>query len=153
MTNQNSSPWTDDLRSEVKEMWRTQSAQQIATALQQRGYPFSRNAIVGLVHRAGLTIEQKTEAKSRRSPTTPRERRVPPVLRLVGASKCAVWIEPASVDIIPRNLVLDDLGKNECRYPYGGGPFLFCGHSTDGGSYCAGHKVLCYIAPQRRMAA
>lgn len=162
MANQANSPWTDELRSEVKEMWSTHSAQEIAVALQQRGYRFTRNSIVGLLHRAGLTIEQKREARKRRHPAPKRERRLTPVLRLVGASSAGGPIfktvmipdlELACANIVPRNVSIDDLGRNECRYPYGDGPFTFCGHSTDGGSYCSGHKELCYIAPQKRWRA
>jgi hypothetical protein len=37
-----------------------------------------------------------------------------------------------------------DLKPYHCRYPYGQGPFTFCGHGkADGSSYCAPHKLLC----------
>jgi GcrA cell cycle regulator len=159
MTNHSNSPWTDELRAEVKEMWSDHSAQEIAVVLQNRGYRFTRNSIVGLLHRAGLTIEQKSEARKRRPPAPKRERKTRPVLRLVGASSAGGPIfktvmipdlELACADIVPRNVTLLELGRDECRYPYGDGPFLFCGHQTDGSSYCAGHKALCYVAPQKR---
>lgn len=34
-----------------------------------------------------------------------------------------------------------DLQPIHCRFPYGDGPFTFCGHpKTDGSSYCADHR-------------
>lgn len=140
-------------------MWRTHSAADIAIALQQRGYRFTRSSVIGLVHRMGLTLENKSEERRRRASPPKRERRMKPVLRLVGASSAGGQIfktvmipdiELACADIVPRNVALMDLGKHECRYPYGDGPFTFCGHSTDGGSYCAGHKALCYLEPKQR---
>lgn len=159
MVNQTNSPWTDELRSEVKEMWRTLSAKDIAIALQKRGYRFTRSSIIGVVHRAGLTLEHKSEERRRRASPPKRERKMRPVLRLVGASSAGgpifktVFIpdiELAVADIVPRNVSLADLGKNECHYPYGDGPFTFCGHPTDRSSYCAGHKALCYVEPKQR---
>ena len=162
MANQSNSPWTDDLRSEVKEMWRTRSAMDIAIALQERGYRFTRSSIIGLVHRMGLTLEHKSEERRRRASPPKRERKMKPVLRLVGASSAGGTIfktilipdiELAVADVVPRNVSLADLGKNECRYAYGDGPFTFCGNPVDGGSYCAGHKALCYIEPKQRWRA
>ncbi|MCK1479305.1 hypothetical protein IVB27_32345 [Bradyrhizobium sp. 197] len=156
MTNQINSPWTDELRSEVKELWRTHSAASIAIALQQRGHPFTRSSIIGLVHRAGLTLEHKSADRQRRASPPKRERKMKPVLRLISGAGRPVFktimipdLDVACADVEPRNVSLADLGKNECRYPYGDGPFTFCGHPAEG-SYCAGHKALCYVEPQKR---
>jgi GcrA cell cycle regulator len=46
-------------------------------------------------------------------------------------------------DVIPRHLSLLELMPRQCRYPYGEGPFTFCGHPTRPGvSYCPGHQDL-----------
>jgi GcrA cell cycle regulator len=131
----------------------------IAAALQERGYRFTRSSIIGIVHRMGLTLEHKSEERRRRASPPKRERKMKPVLRLVGASSAGGPIfktvlipdlDLACADITPRNVSIADLGKNECRYPYGDGPFTFCGHPTDGGAYCVGHKALCYVDPKQR---
>ncbi len=47
-------------------------------------------------------------------------------------------------DVVPRHLSLIDLGRGDCRYPYGGDAkaeaITFCGHRRrPGSSYCAAH--------------
>lgn len=40
---------------------------------------------------------------------------------------------------------LIDLEKNECRFAFGDGPFLFCADATKpGSSYCAEHHAICF---------
>lgn len=53
---------------------------------------------------------------------------------------------PAPETIEPRNISLLDLGKRDCRYPYGSGADVtFCGHpAAEGKSYCAHHQARCY---------
>jgi GcrA cell cycle regulator len=143
-------------------MWRTHSAKDIAISLQERGYCVTRSSIIGVIHRAGLTLEHKSEERRRRASPPKREQKMKAVPRLVGASSAGgplfktVMIpdlDLACADITPRNVPMTDLNKNECRYPYGDGPFTFCGHPTDGGSYCAGHKAICYVEREARRAA
>lgn len=48
-------------------------------------------------------------------------------------------------EIAPLHVGLLDLKPGACRYPYGDGPFTFCGHGTLAGkSYCAAHQRLSY---------
>jgi hypothetical protein len=162
MANMMNSPWTDELRSEVKEMWRTHSAAEIAVALQQRGYNFTRNSIVGLIHRAGLTIEQKTEARRRRPPAPRRKREHRSVLRIVKAgygngmrvTKSVASEMPSfeCIDVAPLNKTLLELGPNDCRH-IAGDPrdgVLYCGRPIHQRSYCAAHFSRCYIEPLKR---
>lgn len=45
---------------------------------------------------------------------------------------------------VARHLSFDDLGRHHCRFPYGDGPFTFCGHrKAPGSSYCAPHVLYC----------
>jgi GcrA cell cycle regulator len=47
------------------------------------------------------------------------------------------------VEIVPLNLSLLDLEPGNCRWPFGNGPFLFCGHpSMEGSKYCTPHFYL-----------
>jgi GcrA cell cycle regulator len=47
------------------------------------------------------------------------------------------------VDVEPLNLSLIDLPSNGCRWPYGDGPHVFCGHPQhSGNSYCLAHARL-----------
>lgn len=53
------------------------------------------------------------------------------------------------VEVDPRHLSFAELGPKDCRYPYGDGPFTFCGRpQLDGYSYCEGHKFLCWVPPR-----
>jgi hypothetical protein len=52
-------------------------------------------------------------------------------------------------EVEPRNLPLIELGTDECRYPYGDGPLLFCGHKKiKGCSYCEPHFDLIRQRPR-----
>jgi hypothetical protein len=165
MANMTNSPWTDELRSEVKGMWANHSAQEIAVALQERGYNFTRNSIVGLLHRMGLTMEQKAEARKRRPPAPKRKREQKPVLRIVSAGYGSGMRITSSVtsdlplfecvDLPPLNKTLAELGPNDCRY-IAGDPLagaLYCGHQVHQRSYCAAHFSRCYVEPQKRWRA
>jgi hypothetical protein len=46
--------------------------------------------------------------------------------------------------VVPLNLTLAELRADQCRYPYGGGNYRFCGlKKMDGKSYCPEHFRLC----------
>jgi len=46
-------------------------------------------------------------------------------------------------DITPRQIAFADLEPEHCRYPYGEGPYRFCGHvRRPGSSYCPAHAEL-----------
>lgn len=50
-------------------------------------------------------------------------------------------------DMKPRHLKLEALEPNDCRWPFGDGPFTFCGHpKAFGSSYCEHHKSEAYVA-------
>lgn len=47
--------------------------------------------------------------------------------------------------VVPLNMELDDLKNSQCRYPYGDGPFTFCGHPVKENSpYCDEHHDICF---------
>ena len=66
------------------------------------------------------------------------ERRVAVVRRTeaqLAAFRCA--------EIEPRHITLEQLEPNDCRYPFGDGPFTFCGlMNVEGRSYCPEHFKL-----------
>jgi hypothetical protein len=63
------------------------------------------------------------------------------------------------VVVEPQHLLVTDLEEGQCRYPFGEGPFTFCGHAQkDGSSYCRPHAALTvnpdfYRGRQPRQAA
>lgn len=43
----------------------------------------------------------------------------------------------------PYNMTIEQLGPKDCRYPYGDGPYTFCGNSCATGTpYCPEHHAL-----------
>jgi GcrA cell cycle regulator len=116
------------------------SASQIAAEM---NCGFTRNAIIGRIHRLGLTLRGQRKPR----PKQPRIRQMKAIR--IGSRTMPISCEEIetaklrSVEIEPRNLSLIELGPDECVYPYGEGPFVFCGHTkADGCSYCFPHHAL-----------
>lgn len=123
----------------------------------------TRNAVIGKIHRLGLSPGRPPGAAVRSCP--PRRRQPRPVnqrrlLRLMwseGARVADTAAAPAAVDSAQPCSLLD-LERGKCRWPVsepadGAGDFVFCGNTAvDGFSYCAGHARMAYRAPARRSA-
>lgn len=112
--------WTDAAVTSLRELLADPSrpsAAVIAACMRDEGYDITRNSIIGKAKRLGLTLPF---VHPPRKPTA---------------------IKPAAVSPAgpPLNLSLNDLEPHHCRWPYGDGPFVFCGHPKDEGSYCAYH--------------
>lgn len=149
------STWSDPVISNrVKELWRDHSASEIRIALRSEfGVSVSRNAIVGFLHRAKLTVEHKTKihrlTRDKVSgPRAPRfritrvnsnsnQRRVMPTFAAaeLKALRCA--------EVVTLDIGLQHLTDKTCRWPVGDGPFVFCGTLPHPGKpYCANHYAI-----------
>jgi GcrA cell cycle regulator len=99
---------------------------------------YSRNAVCGKAFRLGLKAIEKAKVirKPReKQPYKPRPKRPPPLNIEALQMQCS--------EIIPRNLKLVDLKESDCRWPYGSGPYVHCGHrKIEGSSYCPNHYAL-----------
>jgi GcrA cell cycle regulator len=129
------------------------SYSEIADAINLKfGTNYSRSAVLGRARRMGLLDAGPSEPSPRRavspvsaiSATLPRaEHRTPRLVRIPDFARA----EPAPLrcaDVDPRHVALIDLGRGDCRYPYGGDaegePITFCGHPRrKGASYCTPH--------------
>jgi len=117
------------------------SSAQVAWAINQEfRTSYSRNAIIGRLYRLGVTTPmavkpvRKTAAPRKEPERKPRPAppRLPPE-----------EIELRAADVVPRHLPLLELRPDDCKYPYGNGPFSFCGNSkAPGSSYCFEHDCL-----------
>ncbi|MGA9951461.1 MAG: GcrA family cell cycle regulator [Xanthobacteraceae bacterium] len=150
--------WTDERVELLKKLWSDGlSASQIAAELGG----ITRNAVIGKVHRQGLSGRAKSTSSA--APRQRKARAPSHMLRSIGrpairgntalahAYDIEAEAEPELIDnIIPigqRRTILE-LNEQTCRWPVGdpsSGDFFFCGGNTIGGlPYCAYHSRVAY---------
>jgi GcrA cell cycle regulator len=149
-----SSPWTEELTERLKELYaKGLSCLQIANEMDA---PFSRNAIIGRVHRLklprrGRSPGPRKSAKVKSDPLVKRTRLVrsnsnSTALRLIHVNEPTTPGALRCVEVESRRLTLLELEPNDCRYPDSGdGPdHTFCAQPKmpGGSSYCIGHFAL-----------
>lgn len=132
----------------------------------------SRNAVIGKIHRLGLSPGRPSGGSARSCPPRVRHPRAAnrrQRLRLM-------WSEGAEVPVAPMQAAdatttgsipvqsaqpcsLIDLANGKCRWPLSDAAngrtadFTFCGNAAiEGLSYCTGHARMAYRAPVRRRA-
>jgi GcrA cell cycle regulator len=136
--------WSDDRVTTLSKLWQDGlSASQIAKQLGG----VTRNAVIGKVHRLGLSGRGSASAPTRaaRIISVPRPRRPARTIRLAQTPRLAPVGGPTSAPEGP-GLVdsLVRLGAHACKWPIGdpkSSEFSFCGRRTDG-RYCEAHKRL-----------
>ena len=142
--------WTDETTEAVKQNFAFGlSARQSAESINARfGTVLTKNAIIGKLDRLGLKAPKAPRPdgqgackKSRKRKRGPKQR---PLLLSIADSMTL-----RRLTAIP----LDALTPTSCRWPYGDGPFLFCGAEVDPRhpSYCSGHMRLASRPNQTRM--
>jgi len=149
--------WTDDRVEQLKKLWESGlSASQIAAELGN----ITRNAVIGKVHRLGLSGRAKSPSSA-----APRQRKVRapqhmmrisrPMSRgntaLAHAYEVEVEADPIAFDnVVPMNQrrTLLELTEETCHWPVGdpgSTEFFFCGGKALGGlPYCAHHSRIAY---------
>jgi GcrA cell cycle regulator len=147
--------WTDERVELLKKLWSDGlSASQIAAELGG----ITRNAVIGKVHRLGLSGRAKSTSSGvprQRKPRAPSMLRIGRVaIRGNTALAHAYEIEEAEPELI-ENIIpigqrrtLLELNEQTCRWPVGdpgSGDFFFCGGNTVTGlPYCAYHSRVAY---------
>lgn len=150
--------WTDDRVDVLRKLWADGlSASQIAAELGG----VTRNAVIGKVHRLGLSGRAKNPSSSARKPrTTARSGgyKSPGRPRSTAVGQVAVARQAIVVDI-PEPKMLDlkllNLNENTCKWPVGDpqdDSFGFCGtKARENDPYCEYHCKLAYQpAAERR---
>ena len=154
--------WTDERVDSLRKLWLDGlSASQIA---KQLGGGVTRNAVIGKVHRLGLSGRaapsqpQRQPARPQRparavaaaAPPAPEVRRVAsstPVPPTPVAYRCEA---PGSATVLT-------LGAHMCKWPIGdpgSDSFSFCGRRAGAeGPYCVEHAQVAYQPSQKRAAA
>ena len=122
----------------------------------------SRNAVIGKIHRLGLSSGRPAGAQARDCPPRARRPRASTqrrMLQLAYAQKMPRGGEPIVFDATvasaqPCSLV--ELAERKCRWPLGDpvkSDFAFCGNEAVGGfAYCIGHPRMAYRSSERRRA-
>jgi GcrA cell cycle regulator len=158
--------WTEERVELLRRLWQEgRSASQIAGELGG----VTRNAVIGKVHRLGLsgrgqpTSSIKRQRKPRLAPSAPNPRR-PRRPLTIGNNALKADFEPmlqarprpmdSVVVPIAKRLSIDKLTERTCKWPIGDpgeADFHFCGHdSLDGAPYCQYHARIAYQAPEAR---
>ncbi len=162
--------WTDDRVELLKKLWAEGlSASQIANQLGG----VTRNAVIGKVHRLGLsgrttTSRSKTARPRRRTSSGSSGRSSRPVLRTHGNVALKAYYTPdAEEELKPTPVLVEELvipmserasiltlREDTCRWPIGDPgdeEFHFCGrHSEKGVPYCPHHCHIAYQPAQAR---
>ncbi|MND72046.1 GcrA cell cycle regulator [compost metagenome] len=159
--------WTEDRVGALKKLWlEGQSASQIAKAL---GGGVTRNAVIGKVHRLGLSGRAAPSQPARTTFRPARPRAAAPAApaqapsaprRLEAAAPRPVAAAPAAqapapAPELPGTATVLTLGAHMCKWPIGDPStrdFSFCGRRASEGVYCGEHARVAY-QPQVRKGA
>jgi GcrA cell cycle regulator len=167
--------WTDERVETLKKLWLDGlSASQIAKQLGG----VTRNAVIGKVHRLGLsgraapsqptrTVFKAPRPARPAATTVPAARRASPVMEGAAPVLAAPAREPATtpppetqaVAIVPEKgtATVLTLGAHMCKWPIGdpsSDEFTFCGRrSSEDGPYCVEHARVAYQPHQTKKKA
>jgi GcrA cell cycle regulator len=159
--------WTDDRVRQLKKLWEAGlSASQIADEFGE----VTRNAVIGKLHRLGLTRDKKKKPAK----PAPRVRKgyqrargvnfkAAPIVHgntaLAAVHEVESYVEPDPVvedSVVPmrRGLSIQDLNETTCRWPIGDPQhpdFFFCGNNPlQCLPYCADHSRIAYQPASER---
>ena len=159
--------WTDERVETLKKLWLDgHSASQIAAEL---GHSITRNAVIGKVHRLGLSGRDKVAVAPppRTRPIIKQPERTQPVRTMPvthGNTALAMApmelprevVRPVSDVVVPisERVTIMELRESMCRWPLGDPStpeFRFCGtRSGPGETYCGPHARIAYQPSQDR---
>ena len=157
--------WTDDRVGALKKLWlEGQSASQIA---KQLGGGVTRNAVIGKVHRLGLSGRAAPSQPARTVAATFRTARPRPAPAAPAQQPSAPRrleavqpkpVEPAApvpapIPDLPGTATVMTLGAHMCKWPIGdpsSSEFSFCGRRSSEGVYCVEHARVAYQPQVRR---
>jgi len=160
--------WTEERVETLKKLWADGlSASQIAKQLGG----VTRNAVIGKVHRLGLSGRAVPSRPVRRPVTRPAAARAPrpaaaaPAPRVQADAAASPAPAPAPVQNLPAPVDAKRMANGEyatvltlregmCKWPIGDPAdteFRFCGRSTrPGGAYCEAHAQMAYQPQAKR---
>jgi len=144
--------WTDERVELLKKLWLDGlSASQIAKQLGG----VTRNAVIGKVHRLGLSGRAAPSQPARpvfKAPRAPRPVSAPAPRRIEAQSTAPVP-QPVYYPEEPGSATVLTLGAHMCKWPIGDPAtdgFTFCGRRVGDGPYCVEHARVAYQPQQAR---
>ncbi|WP_374574650.1 GcrA family cell cycle regulator [Phenylobacterium sp.] len=154
--------WTDERVETLKKLWQDGlSASQIAKQLGG----VTRNAVIGKVHRLGLSGRAAPSKPARPAFKAPRPHRpaaaAPSAPRRIAEPRTAQPVATATptpspvryVDETPGSATVLTLGAHMCKWPIGdpaSDEFTFCGRRASEGPYCVEHARVAYQPAQTK---
>ena len=150
--------WTDERVELLKKLWQDGlSASQIAKQLGG----VTRNAVIGKVHRLGLSGRAAPSKPARPVFKAPRPQRPvvqPAAPRRIAEPAAMTLSAPVSaavryVDEAPGSATVLTLGAHMCKWPIGdpsSDGFTFCGRRQSDGPYCIEHARVAYQPAQAK---
>lgn len=125
----------------------------------QTGMKFTRNGVLGKIHRLKLHMEKKPDIRKkpeRRKKATPaRTAPFQPPIPIIGTPANVLPMHGITVPTESMGLTIVELEHGQCRWPttpINAVKTLFCGHPVmEGRSWCVHHAKIGYIAPQERV--
>lgn len=137
--------WTEDRVTTLKTLWeKGWTCKQIAAELGG----VTRNGVIGKVHRLNIasSAPEKAYAKPRSVQEAEARKQKRLEQRREGRRNGGPMftynrpVRPAMCEpVTPQGISLMDIEPHHCRWPYGEGPYTFCGHTKFHSSYCASH--------------
>jgi GcrA cell cycle regulator len=138
--------WTDDTVETLKRLW---GEPDLSAAVIAQRLGVTRNAVLGKIHRLGLSKPRALRPLAKRTPE-PRPRRLPRPCAVVPVAAMArpQAVAPERLEVGP-GLVphLEDLPRRACHWPLGdpqAADFTFCGRFAETGPYCPAHAAVAY---------
>ncbi len=144
--------WTEERVAILKKLWlEGLSASQIAKQLGG----VTRNAVIGKVHRLGLSGRATPSQPARPVFKAPRPARPAPNPSLAPRRVVPSLPEPHTVYYVeePGSATVLTLGAHMCKWPIGdpaSDGFTFCGRRIGEGSYCQEHARVAYQPQQKK---
>jgi len=152
--------WTEDRVGALKKLWlEGQSASQIA---KQLGGGVTRNAVIGKVHRLGLSgraaPSQPARTTFRPSRPRPAQAQAPSAPRRIEAAQPRPVPAPVAAPApdLPGTATVMTLGAHMCKWPIGdpgSAEFSFCGRRASEGVYCVEHARVAYQPAMKKNGA
>jgi GcrA cell cycle regulator len=150
MSNRLGHKYTDEEKQFIKDNTSYSASQISEMFFEKFGINVTRNAVIGIVHRAGERLKGR---KSDGSLIKPKRRQVrPPSVNWTNSKKSIANVpaerlapKSTSTEVIdparpPLHVSFMELNSSNCHWPFGADNFTYCGHpAKPGKSYCAAH--------------